>query len=49
MTLGYSESIDMIEEVKWNNIKAHCKKNGVDKEYEFTRKSINLITASGKM
>ena len=50
LTLGYSESIDMIRRGKvGTTLKLTVRKNGVDKEYEFTRKSINLITASGKM
>ncbi len=50
LTLGYSESIDLIRKGKAGTVlKLTVRRNGADKEYEFTRKSINLITASGKM
>ncbi|NLP25896.1 MAG: PDZ domain-containing protein [Clostridiales bacterium] len=50
LTLGYSESIDLIRKGKeGTSLKLTIRKNGADKEYEFVRKSINLVTASGRM
>lgn len=50
LSLGYVDAINMIKDgAEGTLVSLTVRRNGTDKEYQFTRKSMELITANGKM
>jgi len=48
-TAGFDESLDAMRGTEGSEIRLTIRRGGIDKDYTFTRRSIEMITVSGKM
>ena len=49
LTAGFNESIEALSGLEGTEVKLTIRRGGIDKDYTFTRRSIEMITVSGEM
>lgn len=49
LAAGFDESIESMRGIEGSEIKLTVRRDGIDKDYSFTRRSLEMITVSGEM
>lgn len=49
VSMGFSEAVEAMRGAEGTEIKLTIRRNGIDKDYTFTRRSIEVITVTGEM